>query len=559
MNLIYGTLSLNNSSIESYTKKFDSNPTFSINNFFFVTQRIQSSGLNRKNYIYDKKKGVVITFVGVIKNFYELREKYNLDSESDLDLLIGLYSIIGKNLVIELNGLFTLIIFRIKERQLVIFQDIHSSPINLYYCVHSENFFFSTSLKMLLLLSGIKREINGDGVVHFFRKSCIPGEHTLLKNVSKLVPGQYLRISKKKDFPELLNFTKHSSEIYSEDFCRKNYYGIFRDCVRRSIDSLEELNIALSSGYDSNFLLYTLRDISDKKIRLYTVGGREGRDERGNASLVAKNYKNVEYFGYLLDKDSFKDLPEIIWRQEDLIHLPSNFVKLSLGKLIRSKGNKIVISGDCCDEVLQIKKRIPIGIKIVEFLRSLSFIRNVYCFIKREEVHFSCFKLGLSDTVKRKVYEYGPYRILKHAGIILNSFSIELRLPYLDDEFIKCAFSLQRLNRNKKLFHNKIVVEHLPDSVVEWIQHLGGCIDENFMFDSYKDVLTDRFANSEIARNFIGSDLIDVIAKDRNQYMALILKTLYLDLFTSIFISGRYDSTFLDKDFSIELDEFLND
>lgn len=559
MNKICGMFSLGQCDLNEIIKQKEISPTYLSEHFLFVTERIKDTKRDHEKYICDKEIGVVITFIGELKNFRELCESYKLKAKSDIDLLLQLYRARKECFIEELNGLFTLVIYNFKAHGLLIYQDIFSSPGNLYYCVSNNNFLFSTSLKQLLWWSGIKREFNEESVSNFYRKSCIPSEQTLIKNVHKLVPRQYLEITREYATPKIKLFSHKSYTKWTREDCIKNYYSIFEKCVRRTIDSLTQINIALSSGYDSNFLLYALRNISNQKIKAFTVGGREGRNESKNAIDAAKVYGNIEHKEQVIDEETFRNLPEIIWRQEDLVYLPSNFVKLQLAKLAKENGCTSLICGDCCDEILGMTNRVPIKIRVKNLLKSLSFVRDIYRFFRRKEVHFACFNYGYNMfSAKTRDFESGPFRILKHAGIIINSFSIEPRFPYLDKEFVGCASRLRNLNKQSKTFHHKFISKLLPCSATEVIQHLGGSIDESFMFKRYKDAICNKFKESSIAKKYIGSNLVEKICNEPMRYRDLILKTLYLDIFQNIFISGDYDHSFRESKFNAKLERFLN-
>jgi len=561
MNKICGIFNLGHNGLNKIIEQKEINPTYLSEHFLVVADRISDTERNYQKHICDAKIGVVITFIGELKNFRELCESYGLKVKSDVELLLELYRTRKDRFIEELNGLFTLVIYDSKAHELLICQDIFSSPLNLYYCVSNDNFFFSTSLKQLLLWSSIERELNDESIFNFLSKKCIPSEQTLIKNVYKLLPGQRLRISRKHNAPKIEFIPYRSEKKWDRKYCVRNYYNIVERCVQRTIDSLNHVNIALSSGYDSNFLLYTIRNLTDQQIKAFTIGGREGRDERKNVILASKVYQNIKHIQQVVDEKTFKNIPEIVWRQEDLVHLPSNFVKLQLANLAEQEGCKTLICGDCCDEILGVgwTDKVPIKIKVRDFARSFSFVRKIYCFIKKGQVHFSQFDCAY-NTFKPKTrgFELGYFRILKHAGIMMNSFSIEPRFPYLDKEFVDCASKLQSLNKKSKRWHHKFIRNILPAAAIGAIQHLGGSIDESFMFKAYMNAICHKFKESDIAKKYIGSNLVEEIHSEPMRYMDLILETLYLDIFQDIFISGDYDRTFKESKFDTELEQFLN-
>ncbi len=76
MNRICGVFKLRDGDLSKIIEQERINVTFSTRDLFFVAERISDTERNRKEYIYDGEIGVVIIFIGELKNFHELCEDY---------------------------------------------------------------------------------------------------------------------------------------------------------------------------------------------------------------------------------------------------------------------------------------------------------------------------------------------------------------------------------------------------------------------------------------------------------------------------------------------------
>lgn len=139
-------------------------------------------------------------------------------------------------------------------------------------------FIFSTSLKLLLQNTEMKRELNYSATRDFlFHKYIIPNESTLIDNIHKVVPGEFIVVDIEKRLLSRGCIKRKSTRV-----TRKMAEDNMITSVANSITQLEgrlsnrqDIVTTLSSGYDTNIILSILRKACNANIKAITIGGRE--------------------------------------------------------------------------------------------------------------------------------------------------------------------------------------------------------------------------------------------------------------------------------------------
>ncbi len=447
-----------------------------------------------------------------IKQIYELYQQY------------------GSSFTKVVGGLFTVVIFDRDKGKLFIIQDQTSSPINIYYSIENGTFFFSTSYRKLLLLSNIARKWDRNMLEVFLYNGFIPYNGTLLENVSKLVPGQFLEADIKEGEVRLRTLIKPSRQI-SVLSAIKNYHQALKNVIKSELELENEAdtNVVLSSGYDTNLILYLIREITDKRCNTFTIGGRRGVDEIPQTEKIARLYPNVIHRTKRVDSRTLERLPDIVWRLEGAIYQQGIFLQYELARLVRDNNLSSLIAGECADQVLS--KRFQPSEKLPERL----------CWIEN-------------------AYEMGLMLILKKNGIICNSFSIEVLYPYLNQNIIEIASRLAYLNGNRrKMFHKCLIKLRLKREVATLLGKIAGTTGLGTLFESEAHFLELR---KELEKTEYSGYIKDKYKEETTgspleQEIDLYLKVLYLLIFEKLIISGKYDRYFGTPGLDIRLGDLL--
>ena len=112
----------------------------------------------------------VMVFNGEVYNYKELAQRYHLSchTQSDTEVIVELFALLGADFVQQLNGMFSIVIYDTQTQQLHLYRDrLGIKP--LYYFFDGSMFVFASELKALLALPHLKQQlsINNQAVTHF--------------------------------------------------------------------------------------------------------------------------------------------------------------------------------------------------------------------------------------------------------------------------------------------------------------------------------------------------------------------------------------------------------
>jgi asparagine synthetase B (glutamine-hydrolysing) len=518
----------------------------------FIYLKIKRIKINNNinNYLYDNKLGIISGFLGYITNLSDLTEKYRINKKNcDIETFVNIYLKKGIEAFKELEGVFTIFIFDLKNKKGYLFQDEYGSNNLLLYTINENGLFFSNSLKVLLKESLIKRNINIEAARNFlYNKTIIPNKKTLIQGISKLMPGEII----------LFNLKDRTATIDKIDrvgrkFKRKKARNILIDSIKLEITKLinivdeKKIGIALSSGYDSNLTLHFLNKIYPGKIIATTIGGKIV-NEIPNALKCSSRYSDINHLTRKVKEDSLSDFPEIVWRTEGNVFEVGLFLQNELMRLLSENDVNFSFFSECADQQLNPYrsnflakerkrfKKLKIFRKFNPEIYDKRIIYNNYDFIIRK----------LKKPKQSKLYDSKKDYILKKNGILSNSYGIQGAYPFLARDIQNISKSLGRNNCYKKKFYRKKVEEIINPKIRVLLNKIGGATDVIYLF-SGKEKIFKKILYSELFKNiipFLSKKKIDYIIKNYFLYTDFLGHVLYIHLFNDLFVSGDYDNLF---------------
>jgi len=455
-------------------------------------------------------KDLIIIFNGEIFNSPSLRSMLQnkgysfLTKNSDTEVLLKLYDFKGIEMLSELNGMFSFVIYDKKKN--LLFGAVDQFSIKpLYYSFLQNKFFFSSEIKPLLELECISRDLSISSIKSFFQLQYVPFENTIYENVKKLNNNHYfvfdlssrtLDIKKYKIKKNLIKFKNYSDIVLGG-----------RNAINNSIKkwSLSDVPIAcsLSGGLDSSLIASIFASNSSKKIKTITVG-YEGidkiHDERNYAKLLSEHINSDHTEIVINPKDILLDL-NIIFK---------NLAEPYAGSLAswhvykNLKNEKVIFTGTGADEIFGNYGKWKNYILSDFFLKnSLNFFKNqkltdlkyFYGFfynkifyekeinklVKQKEdlnLNYLIHSLVSSNTsgIKKKAQEIDfnlqlPYEFLYVTDRLSMMNSIEARTPFLDNEMVDYINSIPSKHMSNLLNSKKLLKDisygQIPTKIIE--------------------------------------------------------------------------------------------
>lgn len=452
---------------------------------------------------------------------------------------------------------------------LLIFSDLMNALWTLYYVEANDKFYYSTSLKRLLAMSLIPRQIDLYSARVFLQKGFLPNKSTLLKFVCKLSFGDHIIVDK-KGFKVIPYSDNEVFYIFDSEKNNANLINRIQDEVLRYAELMKDVYMPLSGGYDSNLVLHTIYQHCSSKIHTFIIGGIRGTNEIPAAERNLKQFDGVVHHSKTIDESAINYYPDIIWRLDGLLYERGIFLQYALAHLAMENNADYMICGEYADQILHqyymqdmkyaIRHKYPdncifrgnetpflFGSCVItkkSFLLLQSFnIVGCYPFINREIAKIANLS-AVQNGVRKKAYKTWCKEIFdKHIvnniskiggstdtnAILTEEILAEIRQIAEDSELIKKVRNMP-YHVDSKFFNEYVHYQYLNEGELPFIRALKAC--QSLMYRSLMTAVYGHLPNSEdIAINSVDLEL----------------KELYLIVFDKLFVSGDFDAYFSDN------------
>ena len=396
-------------------------------------------------------------------------EGKSLESEEVYDL----FQQCGEAICDSLTGAYVFILYLKRTTELYVFSDSLGSPINLFYFFQEGSVFVSSSLMSLLENSGIDRHLNKSVVPSFLLNGYVVGHQTLIECVQKLVSGYHLHYLNGQT---TLRPTRYCDKLVPVDEAMQKWDTVLSENVNRFRSSKSHTTIALSSGFDSNYILHALSVGSSKPINGYSIGGNFIGNELPVVEKIASFYPNIILHKANTDSSTFFSYPEIVRRLDGQIYERGIFLQYELAQAMANNGEEDVVCGECANEVMHL-------------------------------LYNDNDKTDLMP-VDSLLYGHDPYIcasyvILKKSGILMNSFGIRSHYPFVDSTFKSLCSALRYINGYDKCYHILNCQKQLKPAIFQLLVNRGGATKlESMLDESNRAVLRTLMQNNQYYRQY---------------------------------------------------------
>ena len=469
-----------------------------------------------------------IIFNGEIYNYVELRKElmqkgFRFETFSDTEVIIALYSHVGKKAVEQLRGMFAFVIWDKQEQTLYGARDYFGIK-PFFYSENVNKTYFASEKKSILLAMDNDDVLNNDSLQHYLTYQFAPEPETMNESIHKLEPGHYFikKIGSPMESKRYWKASFHPVQKSEAEFV-KEIKDVLIDSVQMHMRSDVPVGAFLSGGIDSSFITSIAKDFHPA-IKTFSVGfERDGYSEIDVAKKTAEKI-GIENISYVISPEEYmNEIPKIMWYMDDPLADPACVPLYFVAKLAR-KHVTVVLSGEGADELfggyniyrepqsLEIFNKMPHFGKV--FLRNLSklmpegmkgksfiergtttmeerYIGNAKMFSEAEKRQLlRVYKDGLNYTdITKPLYQeskgYDPVDTMQYIDIhtwmrgdillkadrVTMAHSLELRVPFLDKEVFRIASqiptSLKTANGTTKYILRKAAEGIVPDHVLD--------------------------------------------------------------------------------------------
>lgn len=336
-------------------------------------------------------KRYILVYNGEIYNHLNLRKKIEERfgsqkwiGNSDTETLITsiMYYGIEKSLK-YISGMFSIALWDIKKKELILARDrIGEKP--LYYGYNNNIFFFGSELKSLLANPEFKPQINRDSVALQFRNAYIPAPYSVFKNIHKLLPGHYIKITQKDlKNKKLQNSKSYWSYLENAAKQEKNISSlnieieqdklekILLNTVKNQMISDVPLGAFLSGGIDSSTIVALMQSASFKPIKTFTIGFNEDQLNEAKYAKAIANHLGTDHTElYVSSSDIINTIDQLPVIYDEPFSDSSQIPTILVSNLAK-KNVSVSLSGDGGDELFSGYNRYKISEKFWNVLSKI--------------------------------------------------------------------------------------------------------------------------------------------------------------------------------------------
>ena len=299
----------------------------------------------------------VIVFNGEIYNYRELRREeesagFVFQTHSDTEVLLHLYERYGEDCLKKLNGMFAFAVWNEDRRDLFLARDrLGIKP--LYYFYDGKTLAFASEMKSLLKSGEVPMTFDPAGVRDFYTFRFVPGPHSVLRDVKKVLPGRSVRFAANRRTEREYWTLDPAAELRtsSEDDLADELESLLEDAVRLQLVSDVPLGVFLSGGVDSSLVTALMTKLCAEKVRTFSIGFESGTgvDERPRARRVA-DFLGTEHHAFTLTEKELGRAASVFSRMNEPVADPTILPTALLSEFARREV-KVVLTGEGGDEL----------------------------------------------------------------------------------------------------------------------------------------------------------------------------------------------------------------
>src|SRR3989344_2376117 len=463
---------------------------------------IDLSNSGRQPFVSDDGRFVLV-YNGEIYNYIELKKelagKYSFKTGTDTEVLLAAFKVWGRECLKRLNGMFAFALWDSEKKKLFCARDrLGVKPF--FYFIKNGTFYFSSEIKGLLAL-GVDRIPNEriifDYLCHGFYDHT---NETFFAGIKTLRAGHFLVWHKERASHGIfwdLSDVAPRHENLNDEGVREQFKEILVDAIKIRFRSDVPIGINLSSGLDSNSLLYYSKKILNKDVNTFSMRYPSTEYDEGRLieTYLTASQKRRWHTAIINPKSIFEDAVSMNIVQDQPFGGIPTIAYARLNEIARARETTVLLEGQGMDELLagyeyyrpEYEKdlrgvpvrrllgnhaalslsqdlSLQIGVEILspQFVKDHTGKRNDF-------IRKGLFGTHLMNAQYRDIVATKLPRVLRFNDHVSMAYGRELRLPYLDYRFVEFCFFLPVRHKissvSQKVLMREAVGRYLPHVV----------------------------------------------------------------------------------------------
>jgi asparagine synthase (glutamine-hydrolysing) len=458
----------------------------------------------------DDDGNLQITFNGEIFNYRELKAElknlgHHFITNTDTEVVIKAYRQWGNNAWSRLNGMYAFAIYDKKKNILILVRD-HAGIKPLYYSHSGASFYFASEVKAFKTIHPAWKE-NPNWKIYFLAFGHLPEPVTTLNGVHALAKGSYMQVN----VTDLTTYTSSFNRFEFSSLVKNEAEAIEK--IRTTLDAAVKRHLI---SVDSSILTLLAKKYQGKDLYTLSINFDQSEfSEKRYQDIIIEQTKANHHSFLVTQKDFENQIPDIFkaMDQPSVDGINTYFIS----KYAKEYGLKAVLSGLGADELLggypsfkygnraDLIQRVPafaldFSKKFLNHrLRKIDYLgfkngTGEYLFYRgnfipgdiarildstEEEITRVLNKLPQPrfsqhmDSGNRISYleqnYYMQNQLLKDSDYMSMWHSVELRVPFLDKEFMQLVHSIDPVlkfgNKQGKYLLIKAFEDMLPREI----------------------------------------------------------------------------------------------
>jgi asparagine synthase (glutamine-hydrolysing) len=524
--------------------------------FAFGMRRLAIIDLKKGLYpIFNEDHSLALVFNGEIYNYMELRKELEdkghvFKTNTDAEAIVHAYEQYGVNCLQHFNGMFAIAIWDGNKKNLFLARDrLGIKP--LYYWRDGKMFLFASEIKAILQHRGVPRKVNERAAFGFLvHGQCEFPEETFFEDILKVPAAHYMTVDATGGIQKTRYWHVNVNPEYRSNkpdaYYAEQFLKLFEDAVKKRLISDVPVGTCLSGGLDSSSIvcvtskLLRERGVAKKvigeKLKTFSACYKEKEvDESDYIDEVVKHTNAESYKVFPDAKRLWRELPKLVWHQEEPFNGPTVFAQWCVMSLAHGKVT-VLLDGQGGDELLagylpywlsyykDLLRRGRLDLLFVEAMLSadlaLPFIPYL---VKKKLGNFppAYEKLLNPEFVKNssrsliQIAKSGTLPQLLQDSLLVSSlpallryedknsmaFSIEARVPFLDYRLVELVASMpitQKLHRGwTKVVLRNAMQGILPEKIRKRRSKLGYAVPDTLWLKALASQIDKLFASKE--------------------------------------------------------------
>jgi asparagine synthase (glutamine-hydrolysing) len=536
-------------------------------NLVFGHRRLSIIDLSNNGHqpMADISQKAWITFNGEIYNYLDLRAQLTAAgakfiSNTDTEVIIQAYLYWGIAGFDKLRGMFAFALYDTAKALTYLVRD--SAGIKpLYYHIENNELSFASEVRALKL-AGIATQVNKTWLIKFLAFGYVPEPDTTINNVFSLPKAHMLCWDHHSGTYKISSYQAPVPGNYITDIsqARQIIADTLKDTVKRQLVADAPIGVFLSGGIDSS--LITLLANQQRHEQLKTVSlffNEKDYDEHAYQELVSNKIEG-EKFTHLVKQQDFENYFHDILNAMDM-PTTDGVNSWFISKYARQDGLKAVLSGLGADEQFGGYPSFN-RIKYIKYLRNIpsAFLKTFndfatdrykktaylahthpladYLFLRglfapadiaailncdEQEVYKVLFSAkmpaipGHYDEEQAAWFETNLYmqnQLLRDTDVMGMSHGLEIRVPFLDEDFQAIVNSISPAIKFNKQIAKKLLVDSFKDilpaavwdrpkmgfsfPLQDWMQNNDQISNPDLYKNKKSKKIIEKFKNNEV-------------------------------------------------------------